>query len=66
MAVHEAAAAFISAGTTDSDISLSRQPNLTPIEKVNDPMHLARSASGDYQQWLNSEIMQVLDEHIDD
>jgi hypothetical protein len=66
MAVHAAAAAITAESANEAEVSLHRQSSLTPIDQFNDPMHLARSASGNYRQWLNREIIQVLEVQLDD
>jgi len=64
LAVHLAASELIDERLATSAVSLHRQPALMPIAQFNDPMHLSPSASKAYREWLNSEIMQVLEQRV--
>lgn len=66
LAVHQAAGALLEGSVTYPTVKLRRQPDLTPIAQFNDPMHLAPDASQGYREWLNGEIVQVLEERVDE
>jgi hypothetical protein len=66
LAVHEAAGEFIDEGSVNGTVSLHRQASLTPTAQFNDPMHLSPNASQAYREWLNNEIVQVLEGQVDD
>ena len=66
LAVHEAAGELVDERPANDIVTLHRQENLTPTAQFNDPMHLSPDASTAYREWLNSEIVQVLEERVDD